>query len=124
MLFLIILLGAVESHGGNGTQASGRLVLTIHKAGVVKLRSPACQGLEGAPSGMDNTILGAVDHFHHVAPAFSHQYRLGTSNNRTLGVNDAKNTISTLFHLQHSALKNSIGHLTALPVNYPRIYPY
>ena len=118
MLLFIIGLRAVERHVGHDAQASCDFVVALGEYGIVEIRAPADQRLEGLLVDHDNGIRRAVEPDDRLRPFFADQGRITTGNDVAVGVDHADHTVGSFLHLYDDTLKNATGHGEPLLIDY------
>ena len=119
VLFLVVDLGAVERDVGHDAQAVRQLVVTLGEHGVVKVRAPVDERLEGLMIDCYDRIRRAVQADDRLRPFFADHGCVAARNDVAVRVDHADHTVGGLFHLNDHALEHTAGHGIALPIIMP-----
>ena len=110
MFLLVVGFGCIQRHRGHGADGLADLVVAKGEGCIVKLGSPAVQGLECLSLRRDDGAAGSIDGRHMLRPPLADHRQFAAGDDDALTVNDANRPVRIFLQLQHHILKNSSRH--------------
>ena len=110
MFLLVVGFGCIQRHRGHGANGLADLVVAKGEGCIVKLGSPAVQGLECLSLRRDDGAAGSIDGRHMLRPPLADHRQFAAGDDDALTVNDANRPVRIFLQLQHHILKNSSRH--------------